>query len=187
MQHESDRLLLRPWISDDAQDLFEYASDPQIGPPAGWPPHENEDQSLEIIKTVFSGEETYAICLKADNKAIGCVGLKLKGETELSDRNDECELGYWIGRAFWGQGLVPEAGELLLRHAFLDLGMRAVWCSYYDGNHKSRRVMEKLGFEYAYKRQNIEVELLGETRTAHVMLLDKAHWEIRNIQQPTAK
>ena len=58
-------------------------------------------------------------------------------------QENEAEIGYWIGRPYWGQGLIPEAVRCLLKRCFEDLGMTAVWCGYYDGNTKSRRVMEK--------------------------------------------
>ena len=106
------RLVLRPWLEEDAQSLYEYAKDPLVGPPAGWPPHTSQENSLEIIRNVLSAPQTYAVCL--DGKAVGSVGLKLRGFTDMTDRADECELGYWIGRPFWGQGLIPEAARALL-------------------------------------------------------------------------
>ena len=83
-----------------------------------------------------------------------------------------------LGKPFWGQGLIPEAGAALLRHAFENLGMRAVWCGYYAGNKKSKRVQEKLGFVYQHTTEGLELPLLGETRTGHtMMLLTKDKWE----------
>lgn len=61
----------------------------------------------------------------------------------------EAEIGYWIGVPFWGQGLIPEAVRALLARCFEELGCEAVWCGYYDGNDKSRRVQEKCGFLYS--------------------------------------
>ena len=173
---KTDRLLLRPWDDADAEDLYQYARDPDIGPIAGWPTHKSVDDSLYAIKNVLCGKEAYAVCLKSDNRAIGAIELKLNGHTDMTDRDDECELGYWIGKPFWGQGLIPEAAAALLRHAFSDLGMRKVWCGYYDGNIKSKRVQEKLGFRYQRTTENVEVPLLGETRTGHVNCMTKEQW-----------
>ena len=173
---ETERLILRPWREDDAEALYKYASDPDIGPPAGWPPHTSVEHSRDIIRTVFSAPQTYAVCLK-DGSPIGSIGLKLKGSTDMTDRDDECELGYWIGKPFWGRGMIPEASRALLRHAFENLGMRAVWCGYYEGNKKSRRVQEKLGFVYQYTTENLEVTLMNEIRTGHTNLMTKEHWQ----------
>ena len=176
MTLETTRLLLRPWRIEDAEALYEYARDPEVGPPAGWPPHTSVENSREIIRTVFSAPETYAVCLKEDTRSpIGCVGLH---RNDIAEEDDEYELGYWIGKPFWGQELIPEASRELLRHAFEDLGMNRIWCGHYDGNRKSRRVMEKLGFVYHHTTKGIELSLLNEIRTGHVLLMTREDWEI---------
>lgn len=173
---ETERLILRPWQESDAEELYAYASDPSVGPSAGWPPHTSVENSREIILRVLSKGETYAVCLK-NGKAVGSIGLHLNGSTDMTERDDECELGYWIGKPFWGQGLIPEAARALLRYAFGTLGMRAVWCGYYDGNEKSRKVQEKLGFVYQHKTEGIEVPLMNEIRTGHCNLMTKERWQ----------
>ena len=171
---QTKRLILRPWSENDAEELYKYASDPEVGPPAGWPPHTSAYNSREIIRTVLSAPETYAVCLKENGKPIGSVGLH---RNDLAERDDEYELGYWIGKPFWGQGLIPEASRELLRYAFEDLEMSRIWCGYYDGNEKSRRVQEKLGFVYQRRTEGIEVSLLGEIRTGHSSLMTKERWQ----------
>ena len=99
---ETERLILRRWNENDAEDLYRYASDPDVGPIAGWPAHQSIDES----------------------------------------RDDECEMGYWLGKPFWGQGIMPEAVKEMLRHAFEDCGMQKVWIGYYEGNTKFKRVQE---------------------------------------------
>lgn len=173
---ETERLTLRQWKETDAEDLYTYASDPEVGPPAGWPPHTSVENSRKIIKGVLSRKETYAVCLKG-GKPIGSIGLHLNGSTDMTDRDDECELGYWVAKPFWGQGLIPEAARELLRYAFEKLGMRAVWCGYYDGNDKSRKVQEKLGFVYQHMTEGIEVTLMNEVRTGHCNLMTKERWQ----------
>ena len=126
MEHtiETQRLILRKWNDSDAETVFKYASCPDIGPAAGWPPHKNIEESLSVIKNVLNGEESYAICLKSDNKAIGAIELKLKGHTDMSDRDDECELGFWLGKPFWGQGLMSEAVRGIIQYAFEKRGWK---------------------------------------------------------------
>ncbi|WP_461815939.1 GNAT family N-acetyltransferase, partial [Faecalimonas sp.] len=120
---ETDRLILRRWKETDAQSLYEYAKNPDIGPIAGWAPHKNVEESLDVIRNVFLGAECYAICEKGNNKAIGTIELKLNGCTNMTERDDECELGYWLGKPFWGRGYMPEAVNEILRHGFEDIGM----------------------------------------------------------------
>ena len=103
---ETERLVLRRWEESDAENLFQYAKDPDVGPIAGWPPHQSVEESLDVIRNVFNGPEAYAICLKKDNKAIGAIELKLNGHTDMTERDDECELGYWLGKPFWGAAIM---------------------------------------------------------------------------------
>ncbi len=174
MIFETERLILRPWCEEDAEELFKHAKDPDVGPRAGWPIHTSVENSRDIIRDVLSAPETYAVCLKTDGKPVGSIGLHRK---DLAQREDEYELGYWIGKEFWGQGLIPEAAREILRHAFEDLHMQTVWCGYYDGNEKSHRVQEKLGFLYHHTTERIEVSLLGETRTGHASVMTRERWQ----------
>lgn len=165
---ETKRLILRHWQEEDAEDLFRYAQDPDIGPAAGWQPHNDVEESRNIIKEIFSSKETYAVCLKESNKAIGSIGLLFSDQSNVPLDTNEVELGYWIGKPFWGQGLIPEAANALLHRAFHDLGITKVWCSHYENNIKSKRVIEKCGFTYEYTREDVFVPFMNERRTAVV-------------------
>ncbi len=44
--------------------------------------------------------------------------FRKNGNTDMTDRDDECEMGYWLGKPIWGQGIMPEAVKEMLRHAF---------------------------------------------------------------------
>ena len=177
---QTERLILRGWEDSDAESCFTYAKDPDVGPIAGWPAHKDAAESLDVIRNVLRVPETYAVCLKEDGKAIGAISLKMKGHTDFTERDDECELGYWLGKPFWGRGIMPEAGREILRHAFEDLGMTKVWCAYYDGNLKSKRVQEKLGFRYQWTSEGVDVPLMHETRTGHVNAMTKEEWQAGN-------
>jgi len=95
MRLETERLILRPWLSSDAESLYKYAKDPEVGPIAGWPPHTSVENSREIIKNVLSADETYAVCLKEDNKAIGSIGLMIgnAGNLDLTDTEGKSDTG----------------------------------------------------------------------------------------------
>ena len=86
--------------------------------------------------------------------------------------------GAWrrADRDCWGQGLIPEAVKEIIRHAFADLGYQALWAAYYDGNRKSKRVMQKCGMTYRLSRIEA-VEQLGETRLAHYFAVTRREWE----------
>lgn len=170
---ETERLILRPWLESDAEVLFKYASDPDIGPIAGWPTHTSVENSLEIIRTVFAAPETYAVVLKDIGEPAGCCGIMFAdGLHTASMMPGEAEIGYWIGKPYWGQGLIPEAVMALLARSFNELHLSTVWCGYYDGNIKSKRVCEKCGFKYHHTNHDI-LSPLGDKRTEHFYLITK--------------
>ena len=170
------RLELRPWEDGDAEELYKYAKDPDVGPIAGWKPHVSVSESAQVIRDILSRPETYAICIKGDGKPVGSVSLHMKDHSDLAVGDDECELGYWLGKPFWGRGFMPEAADELLRRAFEDLGMSKVWAGYYDGNDRSRRVQEKCGFVYQWTTQDVDVPALGEKRVGHVSAITADLW-----------
>ncbi|MBQ7703291.1 MAG: GNAT family N-acetyltransferase [Firmicutes bacterium] len=174
---ETERLILRAWTEDDAEACFDYAKDPRVGPVAGWPVHNDVEDSVQVIRDVLAVPETYAMVLKETGVPIGSIGLHFG--SDISKEADEAELGYVLSPKYWGQGLVPEAGEEMLRHAFCDLGANKVWCAYYEGNDKSRRVQEKLGFKFSYYREDVINEQLGEVKNMYVSCLTREEWEER--------
>lgn len=172
----TERLILRRWEESDAEEMFKYASDPDVGPVTGWPPHKSVDDSRYVINNILTGKEAYAVCLKENNKPIGTIELKLGDSSKLAESDDECEFGFWLGKPFWGKGIMPEAAIELIRHAFEDCGFTRIWYSYYDGNLKSKRTQEKLGFKFVKTVENVDVPLMNEKRTCHISVLAKEDW-----------
>ena len=178
---KTDRLVLRPWHDADAEALFKYASDPDIGPIAGWPPHTSVEKSLEIIRTVFSAPETYAVVLKDTGEPVGSCGIMFADSLHSATmKSGEAEIGYWIGKPYWGQGLIPEAVKALLSRCFNELALDAVWCGYYEGNSKSKRVCEKSGFKFHHTNRDI-LSPLGDKRTEHFYLMTKEDYHAIHI------
>lgn len=93
-------------------------------------------------------------------------------------QDGDAEIGYWIGVPYWGQGLIPEAVQRLLKRCFVELDVKRVWCGHYDGNIKSRRVMEKCGFKYHHTEEG-KTSPLGDIRTEHFTLLTREDWKKR--------
>lgn len=174
---ETERLILRPWEESDAESLYEYAKNPDVGPIAGWPVHTSVENSLDIIKEVLSSDETYAVCLKDDNRAIGSIGLIPPAQSYEKAGDSEIEIGYWIGVPFWGNGYIPEAVRAMQKHAFEDLGYTAMWCGYYDGNEKSKRCQEKCGFKYHHSENNKLCIPMNDFRTEHFTYLTEKEWK----------
>lgn len=182
---ETKRLLLRPWSEGDAEALYTYAKDPAVGPIAGWPPHTSVENSREVIRDILSAPETYAVVLKETKEPIGSVGIMFGNGVHSADMQPgDAEIGYWIGVPYWGRGLIPEAVNCLLGYCFDELGIKRVWCGYYDGNLKSRRVMDKCGFRFHHTEEG-KTSPLGDIRTEHFTLLTAAEWIGMKIMHET--
>lgn len=173
---ETARLLLRPFTEEDAEGLYAYASHPEVGPWAGWNPHASVEESRQVIRDIFLPADTLAVVRKSDGRLIGSAGFVGKHRTELGTPSEE--VGYSLARDCWGQGLIPEAVEAILRQAFTAQGYAAIWAAYYDGNRKSKRVMQKCGMTYRLSRVE-PVEQMGETRLAHYFAITRREWEAR--------
>lgn len=174
---ETERLVLRPWKESDAESLYEYAKHPAIGPIAGWPVHTSVENSLQIIREVFNVDETYAVTHKGDDVAIGSIGLIIGDKSDLGLGANEAELGYWIGKPFWGQGFIPEASREIIRHAFEDLALTTLWCGYFEENDNSKRVAEKCGFTLQRIEKDKEFSLVNAVKTQCVTRLTKDQWQ----------
>ncbi|WP_407377014.1 GNAT family N-acetyltransferase [Methanobrevibacter sp.] len=151
---KTENLTLRPWKPSDAEWLYYFAKNPNIGPIAGWPPHKSVEDSLNIIETVFSKRETYAIVKK--DIPIGCVGLLFHPDTNHWWGEGACELGYWVAEEYWGNGYATEASEVLIKRAFEDLDVKQIYASYKIENAPSKRVLEKLGFKFYSELTNVD-------------------------------
>lgn len=173
---ETKRLILRPWSEEDAETLYRYAKDPEVGPAAGWPPHTSVEESKHIIGTVLSDEGTYAVVLKETMEPVGSAGLKFGEKSSLAIGEDEAEVGYWIAKDYWGRGLIPEAVEELLRYGFEELGLKRIWCGVFEGNQKSARVQEKCGFRYHHTEKDKSWPLIHAVLTEHFSCITEAEW-----------
>ena len=143
---ETDRILLRHWKDSDAKALYKYASDPEVGPRAGWQPHHSEDESLEIIRTVFNNPTTWAIILKETGKVVGAIGYGPSCDCSLPSHEGEPTLGYWVGKPYWGMGICTEALNLMISHIRKTTGIKSLISGHFTDNPASGRVMEKCGF-----------------------------------------
>lgn len=176
MKLETERLILRPWTIEDAAALYKYARDPRVGTIAGWPVHTSVENSREIIKDVFSNEGIYAIIPKGEEEPVGCIGLLIGEASDFGIGEDEGEIAYWIGVPYWGKGLIPEAIRELMRYSFEELGLKTLWCGYFEANEKSLRAQEKCGFEYHHTNYDKPWPLMGDVRTEVITCITKKKW-----------
>lgn len=172
---ETDRILLRPWRENDAETLYKYACDPEVGPRAGWPPHKNVEESLEIIRTLFNSDRMWAIELKETGEPIGCIGYLVNGESNINIGENDAEAGYWVARPYWNRGICSEALRLMIDYCFNVKGFQTLWSDYFPDNPASGHVMEKCGFSETGAVDYCQKLQIGSDRPVKIMRLDKTN------------
>lgn len=169
---KSDRIRLRHWQESDAEALYKYASDLEVGPRAGWAPHRTLEESLEVIRTVFNNPTTWAIVWNETGEAIGAMGYGPSCDCSLPARECEPTVGYWVGKPYWGMGICTEALRLMIGHIRKTTDIRSLISGHFADNPASGRVMEKCGFvptgETAFDNRLYN----GENKPIRVMRLE---------------
>ena len=168
----TERLTLRPWFESDADSLFKYASDPDVGPRAGWPPHNSVEESLEIIRTVFHNDSNWAIELNATGEAIGAIGYGPSCECNLPARDGEPLCGYWVAKPYWNRGICTEALQAMLDYIRRTTDIRSLISGHFVDNPASGRVMEKCGFQPTGETCIDETQYQGKDRPIRVLRLE---------------
>jgi ribosomal-protein-alanine N-acetyltransferase len=165
---ETKRLIIRPWKNEDLNDFYEYASVDGVGQMAGWNPHKSKEESQEILKLFIEDRNVFSLELKANRKVIGSIGLEKIGidlgelYTSLRGR----EIGYVLSKEYWGQGLMPEVVMRVMDYCYKDLNCEFLQCSHAVENEQSKRVIEKVGFQYVQDYENTVIN--GNTRKSKV-------------------
>ena len=148
----TERLVIRPFRLSDAEDVFEWRSDPEVNKFMPYPCDESVDEVRQRIGEWIVDNDKYAIVLKETGKVIGDISL------EWSEKDKAYEIGYNINRGFWGRGYATEAVRGLLDWALKELDVHDFTAFYAKENAASGRVLEKCGFlpEYTgqYSRDN---------------------------------
>ena len=142
---ETERLILRTWEPEDVNDLYEYAKDPRVGPIAGWASHKSIDESMLILKSCIENDNSWAIELKDCKKVIGMVKIH---PDENRGKYYAKLINYALSPAYWGNGYMTEALKRVVDYAFDELKVDLLSVFHYPQNVRSKRVIEKCGFEY---------------------------------------
>lgn len=127
--------------------MFAYAQNPHVGPNAGWSPHAHIEESKGIIRMFMEQDEVLAIVQKSDQKVIGSIGLHRDAKRALG-KEVVRSLGYVLGEEYWEHGYATEAARAVLHYAFEELKLKLVSVYHFEGNERSRHVIEKLGFRF---------------------------------------
>ena len=148
----TQRLILRPWRESDLEDFYEYASVGGVGQMAGWSPHKDPEESRRILSHFIEGKHVFA--LEHQGKVIGSLGIEEYNEEYYPELHNISgrEIGYVLSKAYWGQGLMPEAVQAVIAYLFDTVKLAFILVGHFDWNRQSARVIEKCGFKYIKTR-----------------------------------
>jgi [ribosomal protein S5]-alanine N-acetyltransferase len=172
------RLSLR-WISqDDVDSLYEIFSDPQVVRYWSFGPLANRDAAAAMQRQMAETNLNdtlwrWGLALRDNNRLIGTTTL-----FNLSLSNGRAEIGYAMGRRYWGHGYMNEALTALIVHAFEAVKLRRLEADVDPRNASSIRTLERLGFQReGFLRERWHVE--GEIQDAYFYGLLKREWDNR--------
>lgn len=141
------RLTLRRFTPDDAQAMFEnWASDARVTRYLTWQPHISPEATAQLLKdwcATYENPSTYNWVLEYAGVPIGSIGA-----AHLSERDESAELGYCMGYAYWGKGLMTEAVRAVIDYLFAEVGLNRVTILHAAGNPASGKVARKCGLTY---------------------------------------
>jgi len=157
---ETERLILRPITEDDAAAFFEYYRNENVGLNAGWKPHDNLDETLEVIRAFYLDKENlFGLELREQGILIGSIGLI----PDPKRQNEKTRmLGYTVAEEHWGRGYATEAADALIKYGFKELVLDLISAYCYPFNERSKRVIEKCGFNYEGRLRKVEKRFDGE-------------------------
>ncbi len=138
------RLTLRRVHKSDLEDFYEYSHDPNVGPSSGWEPHADRRRTRFIMKMYYL-KNPFAWGIIYEGKLIGSISL----DTDRKRLNDRVMmLGYSLSSKYWGMGIMSEAAPAVIEYMFENYDMDAISIYCYPENTRSKRIIEKCGFEY---------------------------------------
>lgn len=174
---QTDRLILRAWQQTDINDFCEYASVEGVGEMAGWKHHDSIDVSEKILQSFIVEKNVFAIIYKENNKVIGSLGLHKSWANDESNYVDleVKEIGYVLSKAYWGQGLMPEAVIAVIRFCFDKCKLDALTIGHFLSNNQSKRVIEKCGFKFVKQSECYSKQLQLTFDNMKYILLNKAN------------
>lgn len=142
---ETERLLLRPRTMADKDDIFEYASDPDVTQYLIWPTHRSIADTIAFLESTSANSSKrdsigFVIELKESGKMIGDCAFH-----HIDTQHHRLEIGFVLNRSFWGKGYMTETVREMIRFAFEEMGMHRVEANCDLENERSAKVMERCG------------------------------------------
>lgn len=145
---ETERLILRKLHWDDTEDIFEYASDPEVPKYSSWSVHDSIEDTKNFLNAVMAQYKNHEVAPwgivdKADKKLIGTCGF-----VDFMIEGNRAEIGYALSRNYWGKGYMTEAVRAVIDFGFRTMQLNRIEARCNIENIASARVMEKVGMKF---------------------------------------
>ena len=149
---ETDRLMIRALLPEDAEGIFELDSDPEVHRYLGNKPIKTIEQAAETIQFIRqqyldNGIGRWAVIEKGTNTFVGWTGLKLMKET-VNNHNNYYDLGYRLIKKYWGKGYATETATASLAYGFNELKLPEIFAMADVQNAGSNAVLKKAGLRF---------------------------------------
>ena len=145
---ETERLILRRFVIEDAEDMYKnWTSDPEVTKYLTWPTHPNVDETKAVLNNWISNYENneflnWGMEYKETGEVIGSISV-----VKLNEDTASADMGYCMSRSLWGKGIMPEALKAVIDYLFNEVEVNRIAACHVPENPKSGRVMEKAGMK----------------------------------------
>ncbi len=145
---DTDRLILRAFSENDSDDIFEYASNPEVTKYLPWKTHISKNDTIDFLKMsheMFEKQDNidFAIEFKSDKKVVGGISIR-----KWNDENKCADIGYVLSPRYWNKGIITEAIKRIIKFGFEELNVNRVEAHCDEDNIGSYKAMEKAGMKY---------------------------------------
>lgn len=144
MRLEGERCVVRPWSQADAASLVEHANNLNVARHLRdrFPHPYTRQDARDFLRHAAGSPDPSNLAIEVSGQAVGAIGYVPGTDVERFS----AEIGYWLGEAFWGRGIVTEALVLVTTHAFRDRNFLRLFALPFADNPASMRVLEKAGY-----------------------------------------
>lgn len=172
----TERLILRRFTPEDAPAMFEnWANDERVTRYLTWDPHGSPGETRQLLELWCAGYEnpgTYNWAMEYEGKLIGNISV-----VRLDERSEAADLGYCMGHAYWGRGLMTEAAKAVIDFLFGEVGVNRVEISHAVKNPASGRVAQKCGLTLEGTKRAFFKSSAGEFLDISFYGILKSEWQ----------
>lgn len=170
---QTERLTIRQFVESDLNDYYAIVGDPENAREAGFQYAHQKTDAAYLLRSAIKQGMVFAIVETLTQRVIGSIGLYPRIGKNGEQEADAAEIGYVLNREYWGQGYMTEAGQALITTVFKHQLLTTIWASILEDNQRSKRVLEKLGFQYVDQFTHSKHDFYQPGQTEMIYRIDR--------------